>query len=141
MGPLVLVETREVADEDELMLAFEDFLSQGYEGAIARNAAGPYVSKRSYDLLKVKEFEDKEFKCVGVEEGKGKLAGHAVFVCQTADGTQFRAKMKGAISELKKYFDQPKLVIGKQITVKYQGLTNKNKVPRFPVAWRIAEKL
>ncbi len=138
-GPLVLVETREVANEDELMLAFEDFLAQGYEGAIARNAGGLYVSKRSCDLLKIKKFDDAEFKCISVEEGVGKMAGHGIFVCLTKDGTEFRAKMKGSHDELVQFVDNPKRVVGKMVTVKYQGLTNKNGVPRFPVALRIRE--
>lgn len=136
---LRLVETRHAADEDELMLAFEHYLKLGYEGAMARNADGRYVNKRSYDLLKIKEFIDSEFEVVGVEEGRGKLVGHAIFVCATADGTQFRAKMKGETSALKQYFDDPSLAIGRQLTVKYQGLTTKNGVPRFPVALRFKD--
>jgi len=139
-SPLKLVETREVNNEDELMLAFEDFLAQGYEGAIARNADGLYVNKRSYDLLKIKQFDDGEFQCVAVEEGVGKMAGHAVFVCQnTHNSFTFRAKMKGEHAVLRQYFARPELVVGKMVTVKYQGLTNKNGVPRFPVALRIRE--
>ena len=44
------------------------------------------------------------------------------------------------MSELKKYFDDPKLVVGKHITVKYQGIS-KYGVPRFPVGLRIREDL
>lgn len=140
--PLIQVETVLVADEDDLMLAFDRFLAVGYEGAMVRNATGLYVNKRSYDLQKVKEFSDAEFVVVGVEEGRGKLAEHAIFVCKMPDtGTEFRAKMKGATEELKKYFEHPELAIGKELTVKFQGYTNKNKVPRFPVGVRFAEKL
>ena len=135
-----LVETREVQNEEELMLAFEDFLAQGYEGAIARNAAGLYVNKRSYDLLKIKQFDDAEFLCVGVEEGRGKMAGHGIFVCRAEDGVEFRAKMKGEHAELKKYFEHPEAVIGRSVTVKYQGKTAYG-IPRFPVALRLAASL
>jgi DNA ligase 1 len=138
-GALRRVETIQVDNEDELMLAFEKFLEQGYEGLMVRNALGAYVNKRSYDLQKVKEFADAEFKVVGVEEGRGKLAGHAIFVCVTGDGTEFRTKMKGETSALKKYFDNPELAVGKMLTVKYQGFTNKAGVPRFPVALRFRE--
>ena len=140
---LIAVETVEVADEEELMLAFERFLEQGYEGAMVRNAAGLYEeNRRSYDLLKVKEFIDSEFKVVAVEEGRGKLTGHAIFVCELPDGvTRFGAKMKGATTDLKQYFHNPKLAIGRQLTVQFQGYTAKNGVPRFPVALRFAEKL
>jgi len=138
---LVLVETIEVADEDELMLAFERFLEQGYEGAIVRNKDGAYVNKRSYDLQKVKQFDDAEFKVVGVTEGRGKLAGHAIFVCVTPAGAEFEAKMKGPIADLKQYWEKPDLAVGRTLTVQFQGYTKKSKVPRFPVAERFREDL
>lgn len=143
--PLVLVETILVQNEDDLMEVFERFLAQGYEGLMVRNINGKYVNKRSYDLQKVKEFQDAEFTVVGVEEGRGKLAGHAIFVCAAdfegtvdEDAPRFRVKMKGETIELKKYFDNPKLVIGRQLTVKFQGYT-KYGVPRFPVGERFLE--
>jgi len=136
--PLVPVETVVSMDEDALMLEFERFLSLGYEGCMVRNMQGPYVNKRSADLLKVKEFDSSEFKVVGIEEGRGKLAGHAIFVCD-ANGTQFRTKMKGETSRLKEYFENPTSVIGRMLEVKYQGLTNKAGVPRFPVALRFRD--
>jgi DNA ligase-1 len=140
ISPVRLVPTVLVNDEDELMLEFDNFLKTGYEGAIARNVKGEYVNKRSYDLLKIKEFADGEFKVVGVEEGRGKLVGHAIFVCQMTNGNTFRAKLKGKQEELKQYFDNPGLAIGRDLTVKYQGFTNKNGVPRFPVALRFREE-
>ena len=137
--PLVPVETIPVNSEDELMAAFERFRVQGYEGAMVRNAAGLYVNKRSWDLQKVKVFDDAEFRVTGVVEGRGKLAGHGIFVCETADGTPFEAKMIGALAELKKFYANPSLAIGRMLTVQYQGFTNKSGVPRFPVALRIRE--
>ncbi len=133
---IIYVETERVDDEDHLMKVFERFLKKGYEGAMARNVAGKYVNKRSYDLLKIKQFEDAEFKVVGVEEGRGKLAGHGIFVCQTEGGEEFRAKMMGDTADLKQYWDNPKLAVGRYLTVKFQGYTKKNAVPRFPVAMR-----
>ena len=138
-GPIQLVETVRVVDEDELMLAFERFLAEGYEGAIIRNANGLYVNKRSSDLLKLKTFDDAEFEVVGVKEGKGKLQGHGIFTCKTETGAQFDAKKKGALAELSKYYQHPERYIGKQLTVQFQGFTKKNHVPRFPVALRIRE--
>jgi DNA ligase-1 len=138
--PLILVETVEVNNEDEMMACFDDFLKQGYEGLIARNKKGLYVNKRSYDLQKVKIFDDAEFKIIGIEEGRGKLAGHAIFVCETSEGNSFKAKMKGDTERLKEYFDNHSLWEGKKLTVKYQGLTAYG-IPRFPVGMRIHEEL
>lgn len=139
LHPLVLVETIPVHDGDELMAAFARFREQGYEGAMVRNAAGLYVNRRSCDLQKVKEFDDAEFRITGVTEGRGRLAGHAIFVCQTADGTTFEAKMVGSLDGLRKYHQNPALAVGRMLTVQYQGFTNKNGVPRFPVALRIRD--
>jgi len=140
--PIHIVETIVINDEDELMDVFQHFLDEGYEGCIVRNMDGLYVNKRSYDLQKVKEFQDSEYKVVDVKIGtKGRMAGKAVFVCETSDGTQFSAKMIGNMDDLIKYAENPELIIGKMLTVKYQGLTTKNNVPRFPVAMRIREEL
>ena len=136
---LIYVETRKVLNEDALMAAFEAFRKQGYEGAIVRNAVGSYANKRSFDLQKVKEFDDAEFKVVRVVEGRGLMAGHGIFVCVTKDGAEFEAKMVGALKELKKFHENPKLAIGKWLTVQFQGYTNKAGVPRFPVALRFRE--
>ena len=137
--PLVLVETITVNNEDELMDAFASFRAQGYEGAMVRNAAGLYVHKRSYDLQKIKSTDDAEFLITGVNEGRGKLAGHGIFVCQTANGTTFEAKMAGSQAALKQYFKTPGLAVGRMLTVQFQGFTNTSGVPRFPVALRIRD--
>jgi DNA ligase-1 len=140
-GAMRCVETVSVSDDDDLMVVFERFLSEGYEGLMVRNMLGEYVNKRSYDLQKVKDFVDEEFVVVGIEEGRGKLAGHGIFVCKTRDGVEFRAKMKGELAHLAQYYANPRGVIGKLLTVKFQGYTTKNNVPRFPVAVRLRENI
>ena len=140
-SPLRLVETKDVFDDCDLTLAFEHFTEIGYEGAMVRNAEGEYKQNgKSYNLQKVKKFVDDEFKVVGVKEGRGKLAGHAIFICDINDGDTFDAKMKGPVSELKKYWDNPKLALGRMLTVQYQGFTKYRK-PRFPVALRFRATL
>lgn len=137
--PLVRVETILVHNEDELMEEFEHFIALGYEGSMVRNVEGMYVNKRSVDLQKIKEFQDDEFIVVGVTEGRGKLAGKAIFVCATKDNVSFEVKMKGNQDELAKYWKNPKLAAGRMLTVQFQGFTNKNKVPRFPVGLRFRD--
>ena len=131
------VETIRVENEAEMLTLYEQWLVDGYEGLMIRNMAGLYVNKRSSDLQKVKPADDAEFKIIGVAEGRGKLQGHAAtFICEMDNGQQFEAKMRGKQSKLKEYFEDHSLWQGKQLTVKYQGLTNANGVPRFPVGVR-----
>lgn len=134
-----LVSTGKIHSEDEVQFLFEAAVKKGFEGLMLRNADSKYANKRSYDLQKVKEFDDAEFAIVGVEEGRGKLAGHAIFVCKTESGKEFLAKMKGETARLKDFFDDHTLWKGKKLTVKYQGLTGANGVPRFPIGVAIRD--
>jgi DNA ligase-1 len=128
------VETSEVANSIVAAEFTDSMIAQGFEGAMLRNKLGVYESKRSYNLQKVKRFDDGEFRIVGITEGRGKLRGHVgAFICLTEDGTEFEAKLEGHLSQLKAYFDRHELWEGKKLTVRYQGFTNKNNVPRFPV--------
>jgi len=138
---IVPVETQLIDNEEQVTYLFTYFTEQGYEGCMIRNSKGHYEHRRSNNLQKVKEFEDDEFKIIGVEEGRGKLQGHAaVFVCLTKDGKTFQAKMKGSTSELKRYWDDHSLWLGRMLTVKYQGFTTHG-IPRFPVGLRFYEGL
>lgn len=135
-----LVDSVQVDSESQINGAFNRFLEEGYEGAMVRILGILYENKRSSQLLKVKIFEDDEFEIIGVEEGRGKLQGHAgAFVLQ--DGKEFfRAKMSGNTKKLKEYWQEKDKYIGQMLTVQFQGRTGDG-IPRFPVGIRIREDL
>jgi len=138
--PIHIVETVIINDEDELYVYLSYCLARGYEGCMVRNMDGKYKNKRSYDLQKLKKFDDSEFKIVGVKVGtKGSMAGKAIFTCKNGN-TTFDCKLNGNMDELSKYAENPALVIGKILTVKYQGFTKYGQ-PRFPVGLRFREDL
>lgn len=131
----ILLSTSE--DADTLL---EAFLDQGYEGLMLRNLAAPYEKKRSYNLQKYKVFLEEEFPIIDFEEGRGKLQGHvAAFVCETPEGKKFKAKLDGSLGYLKECFEDHSLWKSKILTVKFQGYTNKECVPRFPVGKAIRD--
>lgn len=136
-----LVHTSMVHNEEQLMFAFSEMRQAGYEGVMLRNAESLYEqNKRSNGLQKVKEFDDAEFNIIGIEEGRGKLVGHVgSFICKTEDGKEFLAKMSGSLENLKKYFEDQSTWKNKKLTVKFQGLTGAEKVPRFPVGVAIRD--
>lgn len=142
MDIIVPVQTGMAQEESQVSEMFAVVRGNGYEGVMLRNGDSLYEQgKRSYGLQKVKEFEDAEFDIVGIEEGRGKLQGHVgSFVCRTADGKQFLAKMSGDLGRLKQFFEDHSLWTGKRLTVQFQGLTGANGVPRFPVGLRIREE-
>jgi DNA ligase-1 len=144
-----LVDTYKVSTEEDMMANFDAFLASGYEGAMARNAAGLYVGKRSYDLQKIKSFLDDDWRIDGIEEGRGAYAGCGIFVCRiltavhpapcTCTECAFRVKMRGPKERLKDFLDNPKLWEGKKLVVKYQYVS-KYGIPIFPVGERFSDK-
>lgn len=133
-----IVETEWVDNAEEMIEMFGYLVNDGYEGLMVRNADSPYKNKRSYDLQKVKMMADAEYEIIDITEGRGKMAGRAMFHCVTPDGKEFRVKMQGALDDLVKYFEHKDDYIGKQLTVKYQNLSADG-IPRFPIGLRVRE--
>lgn len=109
-------------------------LEEGFEGAMLRNPRGLYkVNGRSKDLLKVKIFQDEEFKILDVIEGKGAWSGCAKkIIVELGKDQTCDASLKGTQSHLKDVLKNKKNYIGKSATVTYFGRTNTNSL-RFPV--------
>lgn len=132
-----VVPTNKILVEDEIEPYFNKYRQEGYEGAIVRNASGEYQNKRSYNLQKVKEFDDNEFEIVSVTSGKGRMEGKAIFICKIQD-KNFNVKMEGSLEKLEEIYNSQDKVIGKKLTVRYQGLTSDG-IPRFPVGVSIRD--
>lgn len=132
---------------DDVWKCHEKWVSQGYEGAIIRNYDGLYeFGFRSNNLIKLKTFDDAEFEIADVVEATGRDAGTAVFVLYlhghegegiTEENT-FKAKPQGSRELRKEYFENTDKIIGKLVTVQYQGLSDDGK-PRFPSAITIRD--
>lgn len=108
--PLVKVEAF-IVNKDDITEHHAKAIERGYEGIMLRNADGIYTpDKRSYDLQKVKMFDDGEFEIVGYEADKNE---HCVFVCKTANGDTFKVKPQGTDEERKQYLEDADSLIGK----------------------------
>lgn len=108
----------------------ELFLSQGHEGLMIRQLHVPYEYKRTWQLCKVKVFEDEEFKLVAFEEDRrGGFVG--AFTMQIGDST-FNAGASGQSEEERAYiWTHQNEFIGKMATVCFFGRSEYG-VPRFP---------
>lgn len=137
------VETVIVNSEDEAMNFYQECITgeNPYEGAIVRNLHGYYqYDYRSYDLLKIKPLYDAEFVIIGGEEASGNDIGTVVFKCQTEDGQEFSVRPIGSREIRKKYWDELDSLLGRKLTVEYNGLTSGG-IPRFPRGIRIRDDL
>jgi DNA ligase-1 len=111
---------------------FHQFLTDGYEGAMHRDADMPYEHKRSPGLLKIKVMMDIEVEVVSAEEGNGKLMGKlGKWICKLPNGGTVDVAMDGTQESLKELWENKERYFGKQLTVQFQGYTSKGSL-RFP---------
>ena len=126
------LKTEEVQNEKELHEKHGEYIQEGYEGIILRNRNGFYKMKhRSADLQKLKMFQDSEFEVIGFKEGDGTEKGCVVWECM-GQGGPFWVRPKGTQEERRELFENGFDFVGKQLTVRYQELTDDG-IPRFPV--------
>ena len=117
---------------------YGEVLRAGYEGQMLRTDDPYQAGRRSYSLLKRKEFEDAEFPISRIIEGEGNWSGHAKSVefvlpddRRLEDGSRPRAGIRGD-----RVFTAGLLHGGARhasVTVRYFQLSP-NGVPRFPIA-------
>ncbi len=141
-----VVESKEIIATDEnIQTELERWLEQGYEGLMIRVLGIGYENKRSWQLVKVKLFEDREFTLIGFEEDKrgGFVAGFIFDLPKELlvklgkplvdrDGkpiVDFKAGTSGQTVEDRTYMLQhPEEFLGKIGTVEYFGWDYR---PRF----------
>lgn len=139
------VKTEIVNNLEEFKKYFSIFIEEGYEGIMVRTPSSPYeISKRSSHLQKYKEFEDDEFEITGFMEAKGSDSGSVIWICKTKDsptspGKEFNVRPVGSLEHRRELFKNAESNIGKLLTVKYQELSEKSNIPRFPVGKTIRE--
>lgn len=128
-GPIKLVKTKHVLDEEELLAEYAALVAEGYEGQMVRLDT-PYEQKRSKSLLKHKSFQDDEFEVIALEEGVGNWSGYAKrATLRLKDGREFGAGIKGNQDYCKGLLSTSP----KTATVRFFALTPDG-VPRFPIA-------
>jgi DNA ligase 1 len=125
---IVPVATHRVADQSCFDQLHAAWIEEGYEGSMWR-ADAPYKQRRSSALLKRKDRQDREYRCLGIEPGSGSWQGLAKRVlCQMDDGRTFRAGVKASKSRALQLLSEKHHVV----TVESQG-HSRSGIPRFPV--------
>jgi len=96
----------------------------GWEGLMINLANGLYVTKRTSDLLKVKDFYEADVLVKDVFEGTGKYAGTLGGVIIDYKGYDIRVGSGFSDDERDHYWDNQDEIIGKIIAVQYFEETN-----------------
>jgi len=127
---LMLVQTKQVADEKTLDELYGRWTGEGYEGQMIRLDT-EYENKRSNNLMKRKEFITEEYKVVAMQEGEGNWSGAVKrFALVMPTGQEFGAGVRGKRADLRKLLKDGKTP--KWATVRYFTPTPDG-IPRFPV--------
>lgn len=125
-----LVASDYVSSDEEVDAKFTEYLGAEYEGQILRMASGHYdANKRSKFLIKRKEYQDKEFKVVDIQEGTADWAGaakKAILENPFVPGDTFEAGIDGQRDRNRQILSEKHLYIGGDATVRFFKLSPKN---------------
>ncbi len=133
INPIKFTPTIMVHSYDEAKVAHDQWVQDGFEGGMLKNAEGMYMFQyNSNDLEKVKEFEDDEFEIIGGKEGTGTDEGCVVYRCINESGGEFDARPRGTVEARKQMLINLPNDIGKKLTVRYAELSDDG-IPLQPV--------
>ena len=139
LGQIHLVPSWECNSFQEVEEHEKRFIQEGYEGLMLRNRDGDYgYDDRSYDLQKLKRFQDAEYRIVGGRQGDGRATGCVIYTCVTPDGKEFEVFPQGSIEHRRELYSRLQEDLGKLLTVKFFELTQDG-IPRFPIGIAIRD--
>ncbi len=142
---VMLVEMYECDNLEDIMIHYNMFLEEKYEGIIIRELGAPYLRKRVGTMLKFKPKKEDCYAIIGWDEAidkegnpKGMLGA---LRCCGSDGTEFRIGA-GCLTHKERIdiFENPLKIQGKFARVQYQNITAK-RVPRFGLCIEIVETM
>lgn len=147
---------------EELNLILDDLVAARHEGIMIREPNALWTPERTWNLLKLKPFNDVDVTVVGVQSGRetdkgsrllGKVGSlvcryrgqtfnvsgfqdherELVSLCESKDGTEYACDNPGVL--MPAWIQSKSFPNGSKITVKYRELTDRG-VPKDPRYWR-----
>ena len=119
------------ANYDEIKSMHDDFVSEGFEGAMIKYLDAPYKFGRGYEVMKLKAFHDVDLSIDALQEGTGKHEGKLGSIVVNFKGVEVRVG-SGFSDELRdKIWYKPEDFIGRVVEVRYQEVTPDGSL-RFP---------
>lgn len=114
-----------------------EHVAKGGEGLMLNTLDGYYQTKRTKDLLKIKEFKNADLEVYDVFEGTGQHTDSLGGILVDYKGYTVAVGSGFTHNERKKYWADPELIIGKIVNIQYFGESknqkNDNLSLRFPV--------
>jgi ATP-dependent DNA ligase len=130
-----LVPTIPITTLEELQLAYNYYLRQGYEGIIIRHPYAKYIRRKVSTIMKLKPRVSEYFIIVGVEEEMD-LAGErkgtfGAFNLITEEGQPFNAGSGPTAYQRVLLWQNRSKLIGTKVKIRFQGYTKIRQVPKL----------
>lgn len=113
-------------NREEIDTIYNEYVSDGYEGAMVRNSKAEYVFKRTTNLLKMKPEDDSEGIILSVNQGTGNassLAATATIRWTKGKDQIFDVTFMGSKEARTEILLEKEKWVGKEIKFLYNGLT------------------
>lgn len=113
-------------DRAGIDVVYNEYVADGYEGAMIRNSKSPYQFKRTTDLLKMKPLDDSEAVILSIQPGTGNAAGLAATATLkwTSGKDQiFDATFMGSVPTREQILKDMDQWVGEKKKFLYNGLT------------------
>jgi len=118
-------------DYAEIKRLHDDFVADGYEGAMVKDLSAPYKFGRGYEIMKLKAFHDVDLKIEKLLEGTGRHSEKLGSVQVVFNGVDVQVG-SGFSDELREtIWKNPDDFVGRMIEVRYQEVTPDGSL-RFP---------
>lgn len=147
------LEMETITSEEQAVTKLDNAVDNGWEGYMIRRADAPYEGKRTRALLKMKKMHDEEYTVKDIEVGPFRVIDKSTGLEKTIEtlanviiehkGNTVSVGSGFSLEERSRYYKNPKLIIGKEITVQYFELSkDKNGIEslRFPVIKHVFEE-
>ncbi len=119
------------ADYSSIKECHDDYVSQGYEGAMVKDLTKPYKFGRGWGVMKLKAFHDVDLPIKGFEEGTGKHRGKLGAIVIDYKGTRVKVG-SGFSDELREQiWNDQESFVGRIVEIRYQEITPDGSL-RFP---------
>ncbi len=122
VGQVMILPYEEYTGMEDLIVRRDVVIRAGFEGMMLRlDKRGYEEGKRSSSLLKVKKFEDAEYKVLDVVPS---AEGWGICVCEVGPSQTFKTSAPGTKKEKEEVLLNKQNYIGKMLTVEYAELTD-----------------
>ena len=119
------------ADYDIIKSWHDDFVQQGFEGAMVKDLDAPYKFGRGPEVMKLKAFHDVDLKIDNLLEGTGKHEGKLGSVVVRFNGVNVQVGSGFSDDLREKIWNDPEEFLERTIEVRYQEETPDGSL-RFP---------